>query len=432
MRIPTLLTLMMFIFSSGEAKSLERKNDMEMSEMTSYLSDATQCTSDMEVWDIGMGMCMPLVMAEMPMKMVMLHGNAFGAWISEEGPRGRRDIAAPNMFMIDAGSSVGDNHYINLDFMGTVERWSFPEKGYPELLQMGEKNSHDQPFIDAQHPHSSPVMGLTLSDTIRLAHGKDHLKIYAAPRGETTDGPVAFMHRPTGMVNPDAPLGHHVGQDVGHISSSVVGASLKLSDLHFEVSAFNGKEPEPTKVDLPVGPMNSYAGRVIAEITPGTMAMASAAYVHAPEDHDADLKFVTRYSASLYNVVPLTSEWTYYNTFIYGSIHNLDHVALLSSFGEEFLFRGKGPNIWGRVEILQRTPEQLVVLSSSDGDKGMWVQAYTAGYTQVLAKIDTTELGLGGSVTKDFLPSMLREDYRGNPWTGKVFLQLSTMNMWTL
>lgn len=419
------------VFCADLALSTEQNHGMQMSEASSYLSSPTECTSDMEVWDVGAGMCMPLPMAGMPMTMVMVHGNAFGAWVSGEGPRGRREIVSPNMFMIDAGSSVADRHYINLDLMGTVERWSLPEKGYPELLQVGEKNSRDEPFIDAQHPHSSPIMGLTLSDTIKVGSGKDHLKLSIAPRGETTDGPVAFMHRPTGMVNPDAPLGHHVGQDVGHISSSVIAASLKLSDFRFEVSGFNGKEPEPTKVDLPVGPVDSYATRIIAEISPSTIAMASAAYVHAPEDHDHDLKFVTRYSTSLYNVVPLANEWTFYNTFIYGSIHNMDHVSLLSSFGEEFLMRGHGPNIWGRVEVLQRTPDQLAI-ESSDGDKGFWVQAYTLGYTHVVAKIDTTELGLGGSATKDVLPTVFRESYRGNPWTGKVFLQLSTMKMWDL
>src|SRR5262249_45983389 len=161
------------------------------------------------------------------------------------------------------------------DYMGTFERWTFPDRGYPELLQIGETDENGVPFIDAQHPHSSPIMGLTLSDTIRLetSREKDYLKFFFAPRGESTDGPIAFMHRPSGMANPDAPLGHHVGQDVGHISSTVIGASLKLGETRIEASTFNGTEPEPDKVDLPLGPPNSYAVRLIEEFSPAVAAM---------------------------------------------------------------------------------------------------------------------------------------------------------------
>src|SRR6185437_3841264 len=82
------------------------------------------------------------------------------------GPRGREAFSAPNMFMADLGSSVGDRQYFNVDLMGTFERWTFPHDGTPELLQIGARQADGIPFLDAQHPHSSPIMGLTLSDTI--------------------------------------------------------------------------------------------------------------------------------------------------------------------------------------------------------------------------------------------------------------------------
>jgi len=215
---------------------------------------------DMEVWDYSMGMCMPLPMKDMPMRMAMFHGNTFFTQSWAERPRGKDAFSVPNMFMLDVGTSVGDRHYLNLDFMGTVERWTFPESGYPELLQTGEEREDGTPFIDAQHPHSSPIMGLTLSDTISLGHRKDHLKFWFSPRGQSTDGPIAFMHRSTGMVNPDAPLGHHIGQDAGHITSTVFGGAIRLSDTTLEASAFHGEEPKPTKVDLPMGKPDSYCG----------------------------------------------------------------------------------------------------------------------------------------------------------------------------
>src|SRR5947208_1549312 len=82
---------------------------------------------EMEVWDYSVGMCMPIPMPGMRMKMLMIHGNAFLMETVAQKPRGRHAFSAPNMFMIDAGSSLGDYQYVNLDYMGTLERWTFPE-----------------------------------------------------------------------------------------------------------------------------------------------------------------------------------------------------------------------------------------------------------------------------------------------------------------
>jgi len=394
-----------------------------------YPLSADECGS-MYVWDVSMAMCMPLPMADMPMKMVMLRGNGFGTYISGAGPRGRDAFAGPNMVMLDLGTTLGDRHYLNLDIMGTLEKWTFPDQGYPLLLQVGESNGNGIPFIDAQHPHSSPIMGLTVSDTIKLETGreKDHLKIFFAPRGESTDGPIAFMHRPTGIANPDAPLGHHVGQDVGHISSTVIGASLNLNHTRFEVSTFNGQEPEPTQIDLPVDVPNSYSLRLIEDFSSTITGMVSAAYVKDPEHDDPSIPFVTRYSASLYTRHTL-KQWHLYNAFIFGLITQYAHAASLASFGEEFwLHNSKEMRIFGRLEVIQRTPHELEI-AASDPNSGRWVVATTVGYTHAITQIDEGEIGIGASVTKDFLPTDYQGTYGGNPWTGKLFLQFSGMKM---
>lgn len=384
---------------------------------------------DMELWDYDSGMCMPFAMEGMPMSMVMIHGNAFATQIHQTGPRGRDSFAIPNMLMVDVGRSVGPDHYVNFEFMGTLEKWSFPERGYPELLQIGEEDENGLPFLDAQHPHSSPVMGLTISDTITLEDGKDHMKIWFSPRGQSTDGPVAFMHRPTGMMNPDAPLGHHVGQDAGHITSTVIGGLVNIGSTTVEASAFHGEEPEPTKVDLPLGPPNSYALRLIKQFTPHVYAMTSAAFVKEPEHHDPDLDHIWRYSASIGTQTQLASGWTYHNTLILGLVNGYDDAAALASVNEEFWFKREARNIWGRVEHLQRTPNELFVIGPADADEGRWVTAITLGYTHTLKSWESGALGLGASVTQDILPSEFRDAYGGNPTTAKIFLQIGGMTM---
>ena len=241
------------------------------------------------------------------------------------------------------------------------------------------------------------------------------------------DGPVAFMHRATGMVNPDAPLGHHIGQDVGHITSTVIAGALSLGSTRFELSGYHGAEPAPESVDLPFGKPDSVSFRLIEHLSSSWTAMASAARVNAPEP-DQPVAFETRYSASAYWFKPLSDDWAFYNTFIYGMVTQYDNASVLSSFAEEFLFQGDAPRIWGRLEVLQRTPAELEI-PSANPNSGEWVSEMTLGYTHRMASWQGAELGLGGSVTKDLLPGDMIGAYGGNPWSGKIFLQLAGMRM---
>jgi hypothetical protein len=390
------------------------------------------CDGHMETWDYPTGMCRPLPMKGMPMRMAMLHGRAFFTGTDGGGPRGRGAFLIPNWLMAEIGGSLGDRQYLAVEFMGTAEKWTFPRAGAPELLQIGEEDASGRPFIDAQHPHSSPVMGLTMSDTISLGRGGDHARIWFAPRGASTDGPVPFMHRPTGTVNPDAPLGHHIGQDAGHISSTVAGASVRLSGSNLELSTFNGREPEPTRVDLPMRRPDSYAARWTQVFSPRLYGMASAAYIRQPEGDEPELDHVWRYSTSVYNDTGLSRGWRLSNALIWGLINGYDHVAALNSWAEEFYLHKNTHGVWGRIEYLQRTAEQLAIADSADPHRVRGIAAATLGYTRRIGAWNEAELAWGGSLTQTFLPREFRASYGGQPLSGKIFLQVGGMKMWNL
>jgi hypothetical protein len=217
---------------------------------------------------------------------------------------------------------------------------------------------------------------------------------------------------------------------VSHISSTVIGESLKLGQTRIEFSTFHGAEPNPESVDLPIGSPDSVAVRLVEEFNSQWMAMISAAYVSNPEPDAPSVTYENRYSASLYTQYAIGSDWKFDNTFIFGLVQNYDHAATLVSFDEEFLLRGPFPRIWGRIELLQRTPSELQIATSGDPNQSEFVAAFTLGYTHKIASFwDSTELGLGGSVTKDLLPGDYIGAYGGNPWTGKVFLQFGGMRM---
>lgn len=425
-----LITMIFIGTAYGQHEDHQKMPSMKSHSMKSEMPMGPKDCSEMEVWDYSTASCRQLAMAGMPMSMWMLHGNAFLVQTYQEGPRGHDRFAVPNMIMSEVGRSVGDRHYVDANLMLTFEKWTFPKEGYPEVFQIGEKNEDGQPYIDGQHPHSSPVMGLTFSDTIRLAERRDYLKLFFALRGQATDGPIAFMHRPSGMVNPDAPLGHHIGQDVSHITSTVLGASLGLGRIRIEASAFHGEEPEPTKVDLPMGELNSYAGRLIYEFSDHVSAMASAALVKEPEHDDPTLDKVYRYSASTYIQHHLNNGWMLHDAFVFGLVNNYDHISALRSFLYEFWLHSDQPsNYWGRIEFVERTGAQLNITTIPRPLDPHYVTALTAGYTYDLTKFQDGKLGLGASVTKNFVPSVFKDAYGGDPWSGKIFVQISGMKM---
>jgi hypothetical protein len=389
-----------------------------------------QSCNEMMVWENTTESCIALPMEGMSAGMWMVHGNGFLVQNSSSGPRGRNYLSSPNMLMADVGHSYG-KQYFNADIMLTLEKWTFPKDGYPLLTQIGESNADDQPYIDAQHPHSSPIMGLTFSDTFRLSEGKDYLKIFFAPRGQATEGPVAFMHRTTGMINPDAPLGHHTAQDVAHISSTVVGASLKLDKTLLEASGYNGAEPKPTKVDLPLGTINSYAIRIGYQFSDSLFAMVSGAQVDSSDGTSMSMGKSQRYSASIYSKTQFSDHWQLHNSLIYGQLNNHEDIPVLKSYGEEFLIHQKdiSHQFWGRVEFVERTAMQLAVMTAPNMNDPKMVTALTAGYTYKIALAQDMEAGIGASITKDILPSDFKDAYGGDPTSGKIFLQIAGMKM---
>jgi hypothetical protein len=378
----------------------------------------------------GMSMCLP-----MPRKAgagtVMAMGNLFVADIGEQGPRGRRAVSAPNWIMLDGGVDLASWNRLELDTMLTAELWTTPSDGYPQLLQIGENQADGQPFLDAQHPHSSPLMGLTLTDEFSFdSTSIELLRLFFAPRGESTDGPIAFMHRPTGMWNPDAPLGHHIGQDVGHVTSTVIGTSFQFGGSTLEASLFHGLEPQPTQVDLPLGVPDSFAVRLSHQFGPGVLAAVSFAEVTNPEGTPT-IPRDYRFSASVYAQQTLNSNWRAHAALIWGGIAGYDNARFLNSFDSEAVVDDGDNGFWGRIEVLQRTGAELEIVTT-DPNIGAWVVVPTVGYSRKIVSVGPFDFFVGGSISVNFLPAEFSAAYGGPaPISGKVFLEARGIHMWS-
>jgi hypothetical protein len=413
------LLLTTFACILGAAASVETSAD-------TVAAPGHACAAN-ESWDNSMNMCMPSARsAGAGATLISGQFNVFGVFSVLQGPRGVDQFAAPNMCMLDVGRAVTPRQFFNLDLMGTTELWTYPRRGYPELLQIGEEQSDGQPYVDAQHPHTSPIMGLTLSDTVSLASSRT-LKLFFAPRGESTDGPIAFMHRDSARDDPDAPLGHHVGQDVGHISSTVLGAQLDLGQMILEASAFNGTEPNPTVVDLPLGSINSEALRVTYALSAEHRVMASVANVEQTDPQYPGTSSATRRSAALYDHFALTDLGLLDHTLVVGSITRHPTDSSLTSFLDEAVLQRGSSAVWGRIEVLQRLASELEIPTSPApaGSVKHWVSAVTLGYTHWSSPYRNLQLGLGTSLTLDVVPGDWASAYGSRtPVTARLIVQL--------
>jgi hypothetical protein len=398
--------------------------------------DSAAACGDGDRWDDAMSMCMPGSGSDNRQWHLQGQFNAFAVFSALQGPRGDDQFAAPNMFMLDAGRLVGAHQFVNLDLMGSTELWTYPRHGYPELLQIGEERRDGTFFVDAQHPHASPVMGLTLSDAM-VIHDTLNLRVSFAPRGESTDGPIAFMHRESARDNPDAPLGHHVGQDVGHISSTVLAALLDAGRWTLEGSVFNGTEPRPTVVNMPLGALNSEALRVSYRFSASHRLMASLAHVEQADSEYPGTDAALRLSASLTDHFAESWLGDLDHTLVVGSISRRPGGATLSSILDEAVASQGQMDYWGRLEVVQRLQSELqIALPSSANaanaatasvapDDRHWVAAMTLGLTRWLRVPAGLQFGTGLSMTVDAVPDAWAAAYGHRfPLTGRLILQV--------
>lgn len=375
-------------------------------------------------WDSSMNMCMPD--GNSKSLTAMFHYNQFLIATTSSGPRGRSAVSAPNMWMLMLDKKTSDRNTLEVSWMGTTDLWTVPSNGTPELLQTGEANAAGVPFVDAQHPHSSPIMGLTFSDILSYgANGENKLTFFFAPRGEATAGPENFMHRASAEGNPDAPLGHHL-QDVFHISSTVIGMKVDHGKLTVEGSVFSGAEPSPSQVNLDMHTPDSYAFRVNYRVDKHITVGGSFANVKAldrvnnPENKKETEHATAAWIESDFDL----GKGTIKSSTIWGRNENITSNEQLNSFLEEIVYSLGKNNFYGRVEVLQRTPDQLEI-QTTDGKTGAkWVKAITLGYERQVLSRGGLQLYTGAAVSKYSLPKEYQAAYGKSPTAAKVYLRL--------
>src|SRR3954468_3092390 len=345
---------------------------------------------------------------------LMTHGFANLIYDRQGGPRGDSKTFSENMVMGMATRPLGPGR-LGLRAMLSAEPTTIGREGYPLLLQTGETANGVPPLVDRQHPHDR-FMGLSASYSLPLGAAEDHSSVFAyfGLPGEPALGPATFMHRFSGMDNPEAPLSHH-WLDSTHVTFGVATLGWIRDGVKLEGSVFTGREPDQNRNDIESPKMDSWSLRATWSPTPDWSFQISRGHLHSPEQLEPEID-VDRTTASAMLSRPLAAgNWQ--TTFAWGRNDRDDrgHGESTNSFLlESAATLGDRNTIFGRVERQQN--DEL----RGHGDV-FNVGKLSLGYIWDGVRIESFRGGLGilGSVAQ--VPRELRGDYGETPFSWMAF-----------
>jgi hypothetical protein len=363
--------------------------------------------------------------------MLMAHGFAFAQYDHQSGPRGGNQLGSLNWAMLMATREIAGGRFqartmLSLDALGVTAR------GYPLLLQSGE-NYNGVPVHDRQHPHDFWMeLGARYQREINKTIG---WSVYAAPSGEPALGPVAFMHRPSAMDDPTAPISHH-WQDATHISFGVITAGIFTKSFQIEASAFNGREPDQRRWNFDPIKIDSYSSRVTFNPTADWSVSGGYGYLKSPEASNPTTS-MHRVTASLLYGTRIGADGQVASTLIWGANKSSGEPGLSHSLlAESEAILDRSNTFFGRAEWVQKSAGDLVVDNTSAAavesgaptlptEQSFNVGALQIGYIREVGRTHQATIGLGAAATLNFVPSPLQPAYGSRTPMGLfVFLRV--------
>jgi hypothetical protein len=345
--------------------------------------------------------------------MFMLHATIWGIYDTQSGPRGDEKFFPAGMVMGMARRDLGESDALQFRAMLSPDPL-MGRRGYPLLLASGETADGATALIDRQHPHD---LFMELSGTYSHKFSGDASAfLYAGYPGEPALGPPAFMHRPSAMDDPQAPITHH-WLDSTHITFGVVTAGFVLKDWKLEVSQFTGREPDQFRFDFDRPRFDSTAARVSWNPDEHWSLQASWGHLNSPEQLDPAID-ETRYTASAMYAVKWDTQSSFAATLAWG-LKNLSDREKLNGLLFETAYKPLDPwTIFGRLEW-EENNELLPGASAIQR-----VSALSLGAVHDWRLADHWKFGIGGLYAFDFVPGSLRSAYGGDPHGAMAFMRV--------
>jgi len=336
--------------------------------------------------------------------MLMLHGGIFPRYTNVSTRRGDDRIDAPNWFMAMFSHPLGDSTQFGSRLMMSLDPLTEQGRGYPLLFQTGEV-WNGEPLHDRQHPHDL-FDELSFSLSQKFQHDLSTYIYFGYP-GEPALGPPAFMHRPSAMDDPNAPIGHH-WQDSTHITFGVATGGLQWRDIKIEGSIFTGREPDEDRYDFDRPRFDSYSGRLSWNPTRNLALQVSYGYIKSPEELDPNTNIHRTTASAIYNL-PLGHDTNWSNTFVWGQ-NNATKEGKTQSFLVESNYQRGRDTVYFRWEHVGKSGHELV-LNEAAHTRIFPVAGYTLGYVRDLSHGKGIDIGLGTQFTINNRPDTLDRYY---------------------
>ena len=336
--------------------------------------------------------------------MLMLHGAIFPRYTNVSTRRGDDRIDAPNWFMAMFSHPLGESTQFGSRLMMSLDPLTEGGRGYPLLFQTGE-SWNGEALHDRQHPHDL-FDELSFSLSQKFEHDLSAYIYFGYP-GEPALGPPAFMHRPSAMDDPDAPIGHH-WQDSTHITFGVATLGAQWRNVKLEGSIFTGREPDDDRYDFDRPRFDSYSGRLSWNPTPNLALQVSYGYIKSPEELHPETKIHRTTASAIYNL-PLGHDTNWSNSFVWGQ-NNATKEGKTQSFLVESNYQRGRNTVYFRWERVQKSGHELV-LDEADESEIFPVSGYSLGYVRDLSHGNGIDIGLGTQFTINDRPDSLDRYY---------------------
>jgi hypothetical protein len=239
--------------------------------------------------------------------------------------------------------------------------------------------------------------------------------------GEPALGPPAFMHRFSGMRNPEAPLTHH-WLDSTHITFGVATVGASQGPVQLEASWFNGREPDQFRWNIETRRFDSWSTRFSYNPLPELSMQVSYGDLKSPEQLEPDVRVKRTTASATYHLSRGAVQWA--TTLAYGNNKKKGVTTDTSQPGwllESTYVLRDIHTVFARAEQL-RNGELFEEGQSLHGQE-FRIRKLSVGYIYDFAKTGPVKWGVGGLVGFLSVPSNLDPYYGSQPRSNMLFLQ---------
>lgn len=354
--------------------------------------------------------------------MYMIHGNIFVRYnhqdLRRSGVRGGEKWDAPNMLMFMGQTKIGSKGLFHFNTMFSLDAAIAGGSGYPLLFQTGE-SWKGKPLVDRQHPHDL-FSELSVSYSYSFSPKSD-LFVYLGYPGEPALGPVTFMHRPSGMDNPDAPLGHH-WTDATHITFGVATIGFRYGQFKIEGSSFTGREPDENRYNFDKPLFDSWSGRLSFNPGENWAFQVSHGYIKSPEALKPDENVHRTTASAMYSYA--FGEEQFFNATAVWGLNKQKEQDGSNDAQLEASVRLRTFLAYFRYEWVQKSVEELNFDPSTYGNDTQFpVNATTVGAGYDLIHSLSIRVMGGGQLSWYHPDKQLSSLYGKNPLAGEVYLR---------